>query len=134
MVIGGIAAGIVMNIVSAVASNTLMSADQVDLARRLGMDPSMMDSGSALVPWILVDLLVGILIVFTYAAIRPRFGAGPKTALIAAGILFIGSSLIVYGFSSMGLMGHGAFVRGGITWVIGYGLAGLVGGFLYKEA
>jgi len=32
----------------------------------------------------ILDLLQGISIVWLYAAIRPRYGAGPKTALIAA--------------------------------------------------
>ena len=66
----------------------------------------------AAVPWILVDFVLGLVVVWTYVAIRPRFGPGPKTALLAALVSFVSSTAVVSGFTSMGLMTQAAFVRG----------------------
>ena len=67
---------------------------------------------SAAAPWIVIDFLFGILIVWTYAAMRPRFGPGPKTALIAGITLYLAVTTVLYGFTSMGMMSIRAFARG----------------------
>jgi len=44
-----------------------------------------------------------ILIIWVYAAIRPRFGAGPKTAFMTSGIFLIVLFLLYVNFINMGI-------------------------------
>jgi hypothetical protein len=87
--------------------------------------------------------IVGILMVWLYAAIRPRFGPGPKTALYAgltAWFLWLFPlHYLFFGWKFMGstlnlpqvVSGHWLQLAGGLVTVV---LAALVGGWLYKEA
>jgi hypothetical protein len=130
---GGLLAGLVANVCDTTWGMTVMQADMADMARRLGMDPGAMMSMSIALPWILVDFILGLVVVWTYASMRPRFGPGPKTALLAAMVSYVSSTAVVFGFANMGMMSSGAFMRGSLTAVVTFGLAGLAGGWLYKE-
>ena len=39
---------------------------------------------------VLLSVIAGLVLMVLYAAIRPRFGVGPKTAVIAAAALWFG--------------------------------------------
>jgi hypothetical protein len=81
-----------------------------------------------------ITFLLGIIIVLGYAAIRPRFGPGPKTAIIAA--LFAWFGVIVYQnviASGLGMVPVN-LVAIVIVWeIVEFSLAALVGAALYKE-
>ena len=129
---GGMLAGVVANVCDITWNMTLTQADMVDISTRLGASADA-TTAMAAVPWILVDFVLGLVIVWTYAAIRPRFGPGPKTALLAALVSFVASTAVVSGFTSMGLMTPIAFLRGSLAAAVSVGLAGLAGCWLYKE-
>src|ERR1051325_2826717 len=81
VVVGGLLAGVVLNIVDFVYFGVLMKQDIAAAMQALGKQPGAMDS---LVPlFVALDFVYGIGLLWVYAAIRPRFGAGPKTAVIA---------------------------------------------------
>jgi hypothetical protein len=76
VVLGGMAAGVVM-IALATASGAIFGPQSVQAtaqAVRTGMGALFL---------VFVFLFLGIMMTWWYAAIRPRFGAGPKTAAIA---------------------------------------------------
>lgn len=79
-------------------------------------------------------LIAGILAIWLYAAIRPRYGPGPKTAAAAGFALWlIGGLIPTIGWGSFlqfprGLLATDAIV-GLITWVV----ATLIGAWPYKE-
>lgn len=77
VVLGGMLAGVVL-IVLATVTTALFSGQQALRALR----PTTIGSAAPLF-FIFVFLFLGILMTWWYAAIRPRFGAGPKTAAIA---------------------------------------------------
>jgi hypothetical protein len=79
--LGGMLAGVVL-IVLATASMALFMGQQELRTAVRAFRPSA-SSTAALVFFIFVFLFLGILMTWWYAAIRPRFGAGPKTAAIA---------------------------------------------------
>jgi hypothetical protein len=76
---------------------------------------------------------MGILIVWTYAAIRPRLGAGPKTAVIAGLIPFIGVALILLGFTQAGFFSMALFLKGSLASLITISVGAVVGAWVYKE-
>jgi len=134
VVVGGLVGGVVANACDMLWNMTVMKDDMTAMAQRFGMDPAAMQSMSAAAPWIVIDFVMGILTVFTYAAMRPRFGPGPKTALIAGITLYLAVSAILFGFTSMGMMTIGAFARGSATAFVTVMLGSLAGAAVYKEA
>ena len=86
VVVGGLAAGVVIAAIDFVVNGVLL-ADQNEAAMN-ALNPGLManmEGGSFIATMVVLSLAWGILIAFTYAAMRPRFGEGPKTALIAGG-------------------------------------------------
>jgi hypothetical protein len=87
------------------------------------------------VSFIALTFLGGVLAVWLYAAIRPRYGAGPKTAAAAGLALWLISYLlpaIVWGVFLMSLP-RGLLVTDAATALVGVVLATLVGAWPYKE-
>jgi hypothetical protein len=80
IVLGGLLAGVVL-IVLATASTALLG-QQAFRAAVQALRPSTSGSIAPLF-FVFVFLFLGILMTWWYAAIRPRFGPGPKTAAIA---------------------------------------------------
>jgi hypothetical protein len=133
---GGLVAGLVMNISQFVLHAIVLREDGQKLMEewnRMGFhiteDPKMLGILVA------VTFLLGILAVWTYAAIRPRFGPGPKTAIIAGLAVWAMSYFYagVYVYAGMVIM------PAKLTWcpvlwsLIEVPVATMVGGWLYKE-
>jgi hypothetical protein len=134
VVAAGLLAGLVMNVVDTLSNTVILKDDMMAVAQRLGVDPTQAASLSGAVPWIILDFVMGVLIVWTYAAIRPRFGPGPATALRAGFIPFAASTLIVWAFmSALALMPAGVFLRGTVEALISFSLGALAGGWAYRE-
>lgn len=130
--IGGVVAGIFVWLFEGAASMLYYEQMQAALeARGLAMDMS----AKVFIISILVSLLAGLTLVFFYAAVRPRFGPGPKTALIVAVALFIGSYLIsLLSYELLGLVPTRLLVIWGVIGLTEMILATLVGAWLYNEA
>ena len=131
VLIGGIVAGVVANAGDYLANKYILAEDGEHLVQRLNLDQAKVAASAT--TWIVVDFLYGILLVFAYAAMRPRFGPGPKTAVISALTLFLAITIVLFGFQSMGLFVPDAFMRmAGLQLVIALG-ASLAGAAVYKE-
>jgi hypothetical protein len=133
VVVGGLIAGLVANVLDTVWGFTVLHDGMVDMAKRFGHTEADTQSVAFILPWIMVDFVIGLAVVWNYAAIRPRFGPGPKTALVAALPLYIAATAVVYGFMSIGMMPPDAFVKGTLTSLVSAMLASLAGAYFYKE-
>ena len=133
VVVGGLVAGVVANVCDTVWGLTVLHPDMLEMGKKFGMNEADMSSFSGMLPWILCDFVLGLAIVWNYAAIRPRFGPGPRTALVAALPLYIAVTAVLYGFTSMGMMTSSAFVKGTLTSFVSVMLASVAGAFFYKE-
>jgi hypothetical protein len=133
---GGLLAGVIMNISEFVLHAVVLKADgqavMDDLKKRgfsVTEDPGML---SILVT---ATLLLGIFAVWTYAAIRPRFGAGPKTAICAGMLVWALSYLYAATYVYAGFV----IFPPKIVWLpavwsfVEVPVATLVGAWLYKE-
>jgi hypothetical protein len=92
-----------------------------------------MNSGPVAATWIVVDFMMGLLLVSTYAAMRPRFGAGPKTAVLAGLALWFAVTVVLFGFTQMGVFSMALFVKGSTCALINTVVASIVGAAVYKE-
>lgn len=101
VVIAGLAAGLFMNIVDVVSNGVLLESQWAAAMERLGLGTDMTTVG--LVSLIAVDFLLGVVVAFLYAAIRPRFGAGPRTGFIAGMIVWVEALLIYVTLSGTGV-------------------------------
>jgi hypothetical protein len=131
--LGGLAAGVVANVCDFLISTYFMADDLQRLTRRLNLDWSVVNGPAVLVTWTVVDFIYATLIVWTYAAIRPRLGPGPKTAVCAGLVIYAAVTVVLFGFQSMGIFTLDSFIKNALLSLVTAVLASLVGGAVYKE-
>ena len=132
VLIGGLVAGLILNIGEWVLNGVILAKEMKDFFQRCGFPEP---GTNFMVIAVLITFVLGIVLVLGYAAMRPRFGAGPKTAIIAA--LFIWFGVYVYQtVISLGLgMAPLKVAVIALAWgLVEYILAALAGGALYQEA
>jgi hypothetical protein len=131
VILGGIVAGVIINLFEFVLNGVLLTSQWTALMVSINR-PAL--GGSAIVCFNIFGFALGLAAVWTYAAIRPRFGEGPKTALYAALLTWVTGYVLV----DMTPTIMGVFPMS-MTWMlIGVGLveivlATLAGAWLYKE-
>ena len=134
VLIGGIAAGVVINVIDFISNTYILGARMK--AESDAFKPGMSDqmtTGSAIAGYVVMDLVLGILLVWTYAAIRPRFGPGIKTAFYAAVLFWLLVSISVSGYMHMGMMSAGLWWSFAVIGLVNFLLSSWVGARLYSE-
>jgi hypothetical protein len=134
VVVGGFAAGVVANIVGYVAYGRLLAArmdsDTVAVAPQLqgrGM------SGGAIATNMIATFIIGFLLVWLYAAIRPRFGPGPKTAILAGLAVWVCAVVFHQDVLLLGLVSPTTYALAAIAGLVQSLAASWIGGMLYTE-
>src|SRR2546430_6136906 len=127
VVVGGLLAGVVLNIVDSVFFGVIMKQEIAAAMQALGRQPGAMDS---LVPlFVVLDFVTGIGLLWVYAAIRPRFGAGAKTAVIAGVVVWVFVGLLhALGEAPMGLFPQEMYTGGKGVGLVQDAVAGGGGG------
>jgi hypothetical protein len=131
IVAGGLAAGFVMNVIDAVVNGILL-AEKWD-AEMTALNPAVAAQAASPVGWIIYDFAAGILLVWLYAAIRPRYGPGPGTALFAGFMIWLITHLAFSSFVFLGLFSLSLVAATGAGGLVAALAGGYVGGFLYRE-
>ncbi len=132
VLLGGIVAGILLNIGEFVLNEKVLGAQM----KAFFTGHNFKEPAPSFIP-IAVGLtfVLGIVIVLGYAAIRPRFGAGPKTAIIAALFAWFGVYLYTGIINSMLFAIPINTMLIVLVWgLVEYVIGALVGAWLYKEA
>ncbi len=136
VLMGGFAAGIVVNLIDYI-SHGVVFAERARMeanAFRPGLGDMMaqMDGGT-LAGYVIMDFVIGGLLVWTYAAMRPRFGPGVKTAVYTGLIFWIFGMILTSGYLQMGMTSRGLWLSFAVVWGIGLILGSIVGAWVYKE-
>jgi len=101
VVLGGLLAGVVLNVIDWVVYGKVLAADFNAALQALNKGPM---TGSTIIWFVIFDFLFGIFLIWLYAAIRPRFGAGPRTAVLAGFAIWVLYGLLhAIGEAPMGL-------------------------------
>jgi hypothetical protein len=133
--LGGLLAGVVINVGEYLFHAVLFKDEVAEMMRALGKDPAAVMTGNAIVIWNLLGFLAGIGAVWGYAAIRPRFGAGAKTAIIAGvAVWYFSRFLGAIGEMNMGMASQKMIMTGLVWGLVEIVIATVVGAWLYKEA
>jgi hypothetical protein len=130
---GGLAAAVIMNISEFVLHVPIAG---VQAANELALrNLPAAEGGPQIAMFVALTAMLGFMSVWLYAAIRPRLGPGPKTAMVgglivwACSYLFSAIHMAAIGMHSMGLTVL-LIVWSAIEMIV----ASSVGAYLYKEA
>lgn len=133
VVAGGLVAGIVFLAIDAVTWGLIMQEAAEANTRRLGLDPAAMQTPAAMVGWGVSELVWGLLVVFTYAAMRPRFGPGPKTAMYAGLVPFVAVFTVMFTQAQSGMMPMSLMWQGAFFGLVSLMVGSVAGAWVYRE-
>ena len=129
---GGVVAALIMLVSEAVLNVPIIGA-QMD--RELAARNLPPVSGGAFGVFTVLTLLLGFLTVWLYAAIRPRLGPGPRTAMVAG--LGVWATTYLYSAIAFGVLGVNSMglIIVSIVWtLIEMIVASAAGAYFYNEA
>jgi uncharacterized membrane protein len=132
VILGGLLAGLIINVCEYIVNGLILSSDWAAAMKTLNRSPDM-GIGSIAAFW-LWGFFVGIFALSQYAIIRPRFGPGPKTAMIAGiGVWVPASLLAMIAPAALHLFRHRLILIGVVLGLVEIVLGTVVGAWLYKE-
>jgi hypothetical protein len=132
VVLGGLVAGLVINLFEWLGGLLYMEDMFAALeAHELSFE---MTPGMIVVS-LLMGFLAGFVAVWFYAACRPRFGPGPKTAARVGLVLFLGGYLLaILGYSFLGIFPTRLLTVWAGVALVEMVLATIAGAWVYREA
>ncbi len=134
VVVGGLAAGLVMNVSGFLVQGMLLGPRMMaEMAAAVPTLAGMEESGAVIAARVATQFVVGLLLVWLYAAMRPRFGPGMKTAGLAALVIWLCGFLFYLDWLYMGMMTPATYAMVSVAMLVTLMIAGWVGGMLYKE-
>ncbi len=130
VILGGLVAGVVLNVFDFLMYAVVL-ADDMEAAMQ-GIGKTM--EGQPVWLYVVLDFLFGIWLVWLYAMIRPRYGPGPRTAVIAGVYVWIGLGLLhAIGESPMGIFSTRLWMTAVAVYLVAVPLAALAGARFYSE-
>jgi hypothetical protein len=133
LILGGIVAGIVANLLDYLVDGVLLGPMWNHQLETWGRGPF---SGSQILWFQLFGIIIGLVAIWIYVGIRPRFGPGVKTAIYAGIAVWIIAILV----PNFALMWVPHFFSGHLTLYTSIGglfesvIGTIAGAALYKEA
>lgn len=131
VLLGGLLAGLVLNIGEFLLNEPILGEQWAEAMIAMNKPPM---TGDVIGIFVVMSFILGIAMVWLYAAVRPRFGAGPKTAVVTG--LTVWFLVWLWGFGSTIAMD--LYPRNLVLITIAWGLievplAAVAGAWLYKE-
>jgi hypothetical protein len=131
VILGGLVAGVVINIAETILNLAVVAQSMEDALPARNLPPV---GGAAIGGSGLETFIGGIVTVWLYAAIRPRFGAGAGTAVIAAAVVWFFAYLHQsFALVLMGVFPAKVMVVGTVWGLAEVVVASIVGAWVYKE-
>ena len=132
VILGGLLAGVMINLVEFVTNGLILKDSWAQVMQAMGKPAE--PSGSAILLFNVWGFLLGMVAVWVYAAIRPRYGAGVGTAIragLAAWVLAV--FLADLSLAGAGLLPVRMLVITALVELFEIPLATVVGAWIYKE-
>src|SRR5947208_4352444 len=131
VVVGGLVAGVVLNVFDFLVYGVWLKND-MNAAMAALNKPAI--TSNMILWFVFLDFLYGIWLVWLYAAIRPRFGAGPKTAVTAGVAMWVLFGLLnTLAQAPMGLFPQRLMVIPVVVTLITWPIAAAAGAKFYTE-
>jgi hypothetical protein len=131
LMLGTLVAGIVIFVIEGAMASTYTA----ELTRVLQEHNLTMGGPAAgMVLGAVISLLIGFGLMFFYVCARPRFGAGVRTAIIVAVVMFFTGYFVgLLSYDSIGLYPQKMLVQWGALGLIEMIIACIAGAWLYRE-
>ncbi len=133
-VVGGLVAAVVFTVIDFVVWGVLLKEAMEANSVRLGLDPGVGSSASGMILWAISELVFGQLVVWTYAAMRPRFGPGVKTAVYAGMVPWVTMVMGFAGLAQGGVFSTSFYFQGMIYGLVSIMAGSIAGAAVYQEA
>lgn len=132
VILGGLLAGVIINAFEYVVNGVVLQQDWAEAMKSLGKPETM--SGAQIAAFNVVGFLVGIFTIWFYAAVRPRYGAGPTTAVCAgAAVWAIGNFIPSIAPMFLHIFPRRLMAIGILIGLVETIAGALAGAWLYKE-
>jgi hypothetical protein len=130
VLLGGLAAGAIVLAIDFCVNGLILGSQWQAVLKALGQ----IQSPSSLIIFIAWAFLAGISTIWLYAAARPRFGSGARTAVITGFAFWIfGFALPTLGLLSFGLFPLHLLLLSALAGAAESILGSLAGGWIYRE-
>jgi hypothetical protein len=130
ILLAGLAAGLVLDALDATTNAVVFGASWARAYKALALPE---ENAGIPVFWMTFDLLAGVLLAWLYAAMRPRFGPGPRTAIYAALVEWTLIHFTLYSHLVDGVFPARVLLGTSVCELVSALVAGLVAGKLYSE-
>jgi len=131
VILGGLLAGVVVNLFEGVAG---WAFEQEYQAAMTALGKTMEPTPTLMACFLAYGFVYGIFAVWFYAAVRPRFGAGPRTAACAGfAVWFIGYLLPTLGYIMFDLFPAPLMLKACAVGLVETILGTVLGAWPYKE-
>lgn len=127
--LGGIVAGVVW----AVESSAITALWSKEFVAQVPGGRLVKPSGALAVFLLFVAVVMGIWAIWVYAAIRPRYGAGPRAAVITGLAWWLIAICADADWTSLGFVTPGSMLVPTVTALPALVIAALAGGWIYRE-
>lgn len=132
VILGGLVAGVIINIVEWVMNGVILQPQWTEAAKALGRSGEI--SAKQIAAFNVWGFTAGLMTIWLYAAIRPRYGAGPKTAMCAGSAVWMlafamsNAMMVFLHLFPLGLMLTATAVE-----LVEVLIASVAGAYFYKE-
>ena len=131
VILGGLLAGLIINIGEFVLNTYVIGEESAAIMERLGLDAI----GTTQIAWfVLIAFVLAVIMIFLYAAIRPRFGAGIGTAILAGVTIWLVVMLSFVSDVIIGLVPLSLVLVAGVWGIVEFAIAAVAGAWVYREA
>jgi hypothetical protein len=132
VVVGGLVAGVFFIVVD-LLSNLVLIGDRFAAELEAAAPGATARLEDAIGVLIVSSLVWGLVVAWTYAAMRPRFGPGPKTAVYAGLTVWAVAILSFMILPVAGLISGVTFAMSMVIWLVATPAGALLAGLLYSE-
>src|SRR4029078_11339806 len=132
VLLGGLVAGLVMNVSEFVLNDVVLGAQMKAFFARFNLPEP---GGSFIAIALTLTFVMGIVLIWLYAAMRPRLGPGPKTAICAGSIGWLFACFYSGIINGLILQVPTNLMVIAVVWCFfEYTVAAIAGAWLYREA
>lgn len=135
MLVGGLVAAIICFMTDGFLHERLLSADWQMVYQRLGGSALNAEHGGHIAYFVVFELGRGLIMLFVYILMRPSFGPGPKTAVMAGAVAWIAFSVSGPAqFIPLGFFSNPLWIKMMAFQLVTSILAALAGAAIYRDA
>ena len=134
VIVGGLVAGVVLFVIMGAIHHGILNNDWMAWKAAMAGVSHAPSIHRSMALWFAMSVVFGITGVWIYAGMRPRYGAGPKTACLAGFLLWLSGYLTAaLNQMALGVMSRRITVISCAGALVGVLLSTLAGAAIYKE-